>query len=77
MAAPPLAGRVMRARHGSRCHLCRGPVLVGQRIARVAEDGRSRWPHLVCLVAAQRAAAPVVNGRPVETIRLPERLARL
>ena len=66
MTAPaPLADRAMRARRASTCHLCGRPVLVGQRICRVAVNGRPRWPHTACLVAAQQA------GRPVEDVNLP------
>jgi hypothetical protein len=56
-----MADRVMKARHGGRCHLCPVPVRVGDHIGRV----RGRWSHLACVVAAQRAARSPQPGRPV------------
>ena len=58
-----LADRVRKARHGSRCHLCRSPVRTGDHIGRV--DGR--WSHLACVISAQRATATVA-GRPVVNV---------
>lgn len=66
--AVPLAGRTAKARRRGRCSICRGPVLPGQRIARVdlGGTGRPSWSHhLACLVALQRAT---VAGRTVAVV---------
>lgn len=52
-----LATRVMKARRGSICTICRAPVLVGQQIARLIRP--AGWCHLTCVpvVAALQATA--------------------
>jgi hypothetical protein len=42
-----LANRTRKARHSSRCPLCRGPVNIGQYIARLGLT----WVHTTCAVA--------------------------
>ena len=42
-----LATRVMKARRTSICTVCRAPVLVGQRIARLIRP--AGWCHLTCV----------------------------
>ena len=42
-----LAQRTRKARRSSRCPLCRGPVLIGQYIARLGLT----WVHSTCAVA--------------------------
>ena len=67
--APPvtrrvlLATRVMRARHGGRCHLCGGPIRVGDSIGKAG----GRWSMLSCIVQAQRAARGI-GGRDVDDV---------
>ncbi len=67
-AAPPLADRARKARHASVCGLCGGPVVVGQRIARLTEGGRARWCHASCVVSLGRASR---QARPVAVVWLP------
>jgi hypothetical protein len=58
MTAPDrlaLAVRVMKARRTSTCPSCRGPVLVGQRIARLTDP--AGWIHLACVPAVRRLAS--------------------
>lgn len=45
-AGPVLADRVMKARRQSTCPLCRGPVHIGNLIARL---GPGLWVHAHCL----------------------------
>ena len=42
-----LATRVMKARRGSVCTVCRAPVLVGQQIARLIRP--AGWCHVGCV----------------------------
>jgi hypothetical protein len=42
-----LAHRTRKARRNSRCALCRGPVSIGQYIARLGLT----WVHTTCAVA--------------------------
>jgi hypothetical protein len=42
-----LATRTMKARHNSTCPSCRGPVLIGQQIARLADP--PAWVHVRCV----------------------------
>jgi hypothetical protein len=49
MTTPVLADRVMKARRESTCPACRGPVRVGNPIARC--PGR-QWLHLSCYIAS-------------------------
>jgi len=42
-----LATRVMKARRSSVCTVCRGPVLVGQQIARLIRP--AGWCHVRCV----------------------------
>lgn len=44
---PLLASRVMKARRAGTCPLCRGPIRVGEQIAKTV-----RWAHAGCVVAA-------------------------
>ena len=51
MTAPILADRVMKARRQSACPICRGPVGIGQQIARL---GPGSWVHAGCLISLSR-----------------------
>ncbi len=56
MTAPDrlaLATRVMKARRGSICTVCRAPILVGQQIARLIRP--PAWVHVRCVPAVARA----------------------
>jgi hypothetical protein len=46
------ASRARKARRAGRCPLCRGPVLIGQRIARLGLS----WVHARCAIARIRWA---------------------
>jgi hypothetical protein len=48
---PVLATRTRKARRPGRCVLCRGPVLIGQRIALTGGG----WAHVSCVLAANTA----------------------
>jgi hypothetical protein len=65
LTVTPRADRTRKARHSSRCPLCGGPVLVGQRIGRIRHRGRLVWPHTACIVAIQRAT---FRGRLVDDV---------
>jgi hypothetical protein len=45
---PQLASRVRKARRAGTCPLCRGPIRVGEQIAKTV-----RWAHLGCVIAAR------------------------
>lgn len=47
MTAPQLASRVMKARRESVCPLCRGPIRIGEQIAKTV-----KWAHAGCVVAS-------------------------
>ena len=48
MTGPILASRVMKARRPGTCAICRGPIRVGERIAKTV-----RWAHLGCVIASR------------------------
>lgn len=50
-AVPVLATNVRKARFESTCPACRGPVLVGQQIARCPAGV---WQHASCFVRGHR-----------------------
>lgn len=47
MTAPLLASRVMKARRTGTCPICRGPIRVGEQIAKTV-----KWAHAGCVVAS-------------------------
>jgi hypothetical protein len=47
-----LATRVMRARRESTCPVCRGPIRVGQQIAKCGT-----WQHVQHVIERQRASS--------------------
>ena len=49
-----LATRVMKARRSGICPSCRGPIIIGQRIARLTSP--PAWIHLVCVEAVRKLA---------------------
>jgi hypothetical protein len=53
MTAPVLASRVMKARHAGRCPVCRGPVRVGDQIARAGKV----WQHVEHVIERNRTAS--------------------
>lgn len=61
-----LATRVMKARRNSTCPACRGPVHVGNQIARLTDP--PQWVHIGCVPAVRDAlsaiAASYPKGRP-------------
>jgi hypothetical protein len=46
MTARMLASRVMKARRESTCPICRGPIRVGDSIAKTV-----KWAHTGCTIA--------------------------
>jgi hypothetical protein len=46
VTAPKLASRVMKARRPGTCAICRGPIRIGEQIAKTV-----RWAHAGCVVA--------------------------
>jgi hypothetical protein len=50
-----LAVRTMKARRTSTCPSCRGPILTGQRIAKLTSP--AAWIHLSCVPAVRRLAS--------------------
>ena len=60
MTGPVLADRVMRARRQGTCPLCRGPVRIGQQIARM---GPGCWVHSGCLISAPPATSECIVSR--------------
>jgi hypothetical protein len=52
-----LATRVMKARRGSVCTVCRSPVLVGQQIARLIRP--AGWCHVGCVPVVASAHTTV------------------
>jgi hypothetical protein len=55
-----LATRTKRARHTSTCPACRGPILVGMTIARLASP--PAWIHVRCVPAVARVIGPHPEG---------------
>lgn len=55
-----LATRVMKARRRGVCPSCRGPVQIGQRIARLTDP--PAWIHLACVPAVRRLASTTTEG---------------
>ena len=56
--APALASRVMRARRSSTCPVCRGPVQVGEQIARVGRQ----WQHVSHVLEQIRSQRELSDG---------------
>jgi hypothetical protein len=48
MTGPLLASRVMKARRQSTCPICRGPIRVGDSIAKTV-----KWAHTGCVIASR------------------------
>jgi hypothetical protein len=48
MTGPLLASRVMKARRQSTCPICRGPIRVGELIAKTV-----KWAHAGCVIASR------------------------
>ena len=46
MTGPLLASRVMKARRAGTCPICRGPIRVGDLIAKTV-----KWAHAGCVIA--------------------------
>jgi hypothetical protein len=57
MTAPVLPTRVMRARRAGTCPLCKGPIHVGQVIAKCGV-----WMHASCLIGHRHELAPKETG---------------
>lgn len=55
MTTPALATRVMKARHESTCPNCKGPIRVGQVIAKCAGG---LWQHATCLIGHRHTYQP-------------------
>jgi len=49
-----LATRTMKARRSSTCPACRGPILTGQTIARLASP--PAWVHVRCVPIVARTS---------------------
>jgi hypothetical protein len=59
-----LATRTMKARRASWCSTCRGPVSVGQTIARLTSP--PAWVHVRCVPAVARALAAATTTTSTE-----------